>query len=137
VIEGSFTLQRYENGFTPIPATIDAAANTATTTGGISQFSDWTLLAPLAPTATPVSISGRVVLPADIRATRAMVTLTDDAGVSQTVLTGKGGRFRFDGVPAGRVYVISVRVKGYVYAAQIVNAAADTDDLIFTAVPSL
>ncbi|MGI8788787.1 MAG: DNA/RNA non-specific endonuclease [Pyrinomonadaceae bacterium] len=44
VSENDFKLQRYEGTFTQIPASINPSANTATA-AGISEFSDWTLVA--------------------------------------------------------------------------------------------
>jgi VCBS repeat-containing protein len=44
VSESDFKLHRYNGTFAQIPATVNPAANTATATG-ISQFSDWTLIA--------------------------------------------------------------------------------------------
>ncbi len=111
-------------------ATIDTTANTATV-NDVSQFSDWTLAQPLAPTAADISISGRVHLPRNFGLTAALVTLTDAAGISRTTHTNKLGGFRFNDVAAGQTYVISVRAKGHQFAPQILTATEDITNLIF------
>lgn len=128
VSENSLTLQRYEGGFTTIPATIDPNANTATA-NDISQFSDWTLIA-LAPTAATVTVSGRVHLP-ERGLTGARVTLTDSQGNSRSVSSGKSGSFRFTNVMAGETYIISVKFKRYSFAPQVVTVTEDITDLDF------
>lgn len=84
-----------------------------------------------APTAAPVSITGRVMLPNDPRVTSATVTLTDAQGGTRTMRTGKFGNFRFDNVGAGATYVITVQARGYTFASQVVNAAEDVTGLVF------
>ena len=134
VAESDFTLQRYENGFTQIPATIDPPANTAAT--GISQFSDWTLLAPTAPTAATVAVSGRVTLPDEFGITQALVTLTNARGITRTVVTGKAGRFGFTDVPAGEIYIITVKARRAQYAPQVISVTEDLAGLTFIPVPN-
>ena len=85
-----------------------------------------------APTAAPVSISGRVILPNDLGLTKALVRLTDSQGNSRTTATGKFGVFRFGDVAAGEIYVLSVSSKRYTFAPQIVTANADLIGLNFT-----
>lgn len=129
--ESSFRLQRYETGaFTEVPAVIDANANTATATG-ISQFSDWTLLAALAPTAADISISGRVITPQSLETTGALVTLTDLRGAARTVRTRKNGEFQFTAVAAGGTYILTVSSRHHTYAVQIVTAMENLSGLIF------
>ena len=111
-------------------AAIDTTANTATV-NDVSQFSDWTLAQPLAPTAAGVSISGNVRLTRDLGLKVALVTLTDAAGSSRTTRTNKFGGFRFNDVAAGQTYVISVRAKGHQFAPQALTATEDITNLIF------
>jgi hypothetical protein len=127
-------LQRYNGTFTEIPATINPVANTATTTG-ISQFSDWTLVSSLVPTAAGVTISGRVILPDDIGLTKALVTLTNLQGESRAVLTRKFGSFLFADVTAGETYIISVSSRRFTFAPRVINVTEDITDLILEPTP--
>jgi hypothetical protein len=86
----------------------------------------------LAPTAASVSVSGRVILPQQFGVTGAMVTLTDMQGDSRTVQTGKFGNFRFTDVMPGESYVVSVSLRGYNYAPQIILVTEDLTEILFT-----
>ncbi len=111
VTESSLQLKRYTGAgtiFDTIPATLDTTANTAATTSGISDFSDWTLLSPLSPTAVAVSMGGRVKYANGKGIFRAQVSLTDSSGATRTTLTNQFGKYQFDDVPAGETYIISV-----------------------------
>jgi predicted outer membrane repeat protein len=87
----------------------------------------------LAPTASTVSISGRVITPQEFGLTNSLVTLTDMRGESRTILTGKFGSFRFIDVAAGETYILTVTSKRYIYAPQVINVTEDLTELIFTA----
>jgi uncharacterized repeat protein (TIGR01451 family) len=62
----------------------------------------------LAPTAGGVTVEGRVEGLGTRGLTNARVTLSDPAGVSQTVVTGRRGTFRFEDVETGRTYIVTV-----------------------------
>ena len=130
ISENSLTLQRYENSFTQIPATIDAAANTATTTG-ITQFSDWTLFAPLGTTAAGVDISGRVTSFTGRSVAGATIVFTNQNGDVITAKTNPFGYYRLADVPAGITYVVDVRHKTYRFTPQVVNLSDNLDGLDF------
>ena len=98
-------------------------------THGIGMLS----AAPAAPTAAAVSISGRVITPQTLGLTNALVTLTDSAGNSRTVKTGKSGGYRFENVEAGATYVLTVSSKRYTFAAQIITANENLTEVNFTA----
>ena len=132
--ESDFKLQRYDGTFTEIPATIDPAANTAQTFG-ISQFSDWTLVAPAAPTASGVQIAGRVLSDRGRGVSRAAVVITNAAGEQRTALTNQFGYFRFEDIEAGQTYVVDVRHKRYIFVSQVVNVNENLTGLSFTAFP--
>ncbi len=131
VTESAFTLQRYEGTFTQVPATIDPAANTATASG-ISQFSDWTLLAPSAPTAANVEVAGRITNYDGRGIVAATVSLTNTSGQIITARTNSFGYFRFASVPGGANYVAQARAKGYQFAPQVISLAEDVTDLNFS-----
>ncbi|MBK7394309.1 MAG: carboxypeptidase regulatory-like domain-containing protein [Chloracidobacterium sp.] len=78
------------------------------------------------PTATNVSISGRV-LTAEGRGLRnAVITITDQSGNARNVMTGPMGTYRFDDLATGATYVISVRSRRFSYEPRVV---ALTDEL--------
>lgn len=135
--ESDLQLRRYTGTgtlFDIIPATLDTAANTATTTGSVTDFSDWTLFAmPL--TAANVSVGGRA-LTADGRGIpRARITLIDSSGNSRAALTNSFGYYRFSEVTAGEIYFISIRHKVYQFSPDtfIINPAEDLTEVNFTA----
>ena len=134
VSENSFTLQKYEGGFTTIPATIDTAANTATA-NGISQFSDWTLLAPAGTTAAGAAIGGRISNVKGRAVSGASVVLTDANGNTFTARTNGFGYYRFAEIPAGGTYIINARHKSYRFTPQIISLTGDLDGVDFVAAP--
>jgi hypothetical protein len=72
-------------------------------------------------TAAEVSVTGKVVTPTGRGLTRALVTLTDGQGLTQTVSTGRGGTFTFNGVESSRTYFITVDSEQYSYDPQFVQ----------------
>ena len=132
--ENNFKLQKYDGTFTEIPATIDAAANTATATN-ISQFSDWTLVAPAAPTASGASVSGRIFSAEGRGISAATIIMTDVSGIERTARTNQFGYFRFEEIESGNTYVVNVSHKRYFFAPQVVNVSENLSDLNFTAFP--
>jgi hypothetical protein len=65
----------------------------------------------LVPTASTVSLSGRVFRPNNMPVAGALLTLTNSEGQSRSALSNTFGWYQFDEVPAGQTYVISVRSK--------------------------
>jgi uncharacterized delta-60 repeat protein len=89
----------------------------------------------LIPTAASAFVSGRV-LTADGRGIRdAMVTITNQNGVSRTLRTGAFGVFRFDDLAVGETYVVSVASKRFTFttAASVVELKDSILDLNFIA----
>jgi hypothetical protein len=87
----------------------------------------------LVPTAANVSISGRV-LTADGRGIRSTaVVLTDSQGASRTVTTSTFGYYRFDEVPAGETYIMSVSSKRYQFEPRIVAVQDEIANFDFIA----
>jgi hypothetical protein len=85
------------------------------------------------PTAANVSISGRV-LTADGRGIRStVVVLADSEGNSRTATTSSFGYYRFDDVPAGGTYVLSVSSKRYQFEPRVVNVQDEIANLDFIA----
>lgn len=132
--ENAFKLQKYDGAFSEVPATINATANTASTTG-ISQFSDWTLIAPSIPTAALVSVDGRVISPQGQSVSGASVIMTDQNGQQFYSRTNPFGYFHFKEIEAGNNYVVNVQHKSYRFTPQVVNVTEDITNLTIIASP--
>lgn len=72
-------------------------------------------------TAAEVSVTGQVVTPTGRGLVRAIVTLTDSQGLTQTVSSGRGGVFTFNKVEAGKAYFITVQSQQYTYDPQFIQ----------------
>lgn len=114
-----------------VNSTIDTTAKTVSVPN-VSQFSDWTLASPLAPTAANIEIGGRVSA-SGYGLSGAQVVLTDQNGQTRIVRTNNFGNFRFADVPAGATYVISVTAKRFSFEPQIVSPFDHVTDLTFAA----
>lgn len=84
------------------------------------------------PTAAPVPISGRV-LSGKMPVSKAMVTLTDSAGVTQTALTNPFGYYRFERVPAGQTVFLGASAKGFQFATRVLTVNDAVEDFDLTA----
>ncbi|MBX3289889.1 MAG: carboxypeptidase regulatory-like domain-containing protein [Acidobacteria bacterium] len=117
--ESSFQLFRYTGAgteFTQMPATHITTANTMTTIGGITEFSDWTMLSQLGPTSATASVSGRVLTAGGRAISMADLRLTDTDGRIRRVITNPFGYFKFNDVTVGGSYILSVAHKTYIFA---------------------
>ena len=88
-----------------------------------------------APTAASVAVGGRVTSGEGRGIFRARVYLTDATGETRTALTGSFGYYRFDEVPAGQTYTLSVSHKRHTFAPQVLTVTEDINDLNFMAQP--
>ncbi len=134
--ESTFRLFKIEPPDAPqlqTTATIDTTANTATV-NNVSQFSDWTLAQPLAPTAAAVTVAGRVTT-GKRGVAGARVSVTDSGGSTRTALTNSFGYYRFDALLAGNTYIFDVRAKRLTFASQVITITEETSDLNFTGNP--
>lgn len=100
-------------------------------TGAIAT-SQAALLTVLAPTASNVSVSGRILTPGGRGLMNAIVTLIDMSGNSRSARTNQFGYFHFADVQAGQTFTVDVRSKSYSFAPQIVTVLEDLTDLNFT-----
>lgn len=83
-------------------------------------------------TAAGVSVSGRVLKPkARGGVPRAIVMMTDQAGVSRTAKTNSQGYYKFEEVRAGETYIFNVYSSRYQYDSQVVTVTEDLDGLNF------
>jgi hypothetical protein len=88
-----------------------------------------------APTASSVSISGRVVMDSGRGITNARVVLEGPGLAAPMVAaTGRNGAFTFSDVPAGQTYLITVQSRRYFFSqpSQIVSVVDTIGDLVFT-----
>lgn len=94
----------------------------------------WTYtLAINGPTASGVSVGGRVVT-AEGRGLRgARVTMTNPNGTARTTITGTLGRFQFDDVESGQTYIISIGSRRFSFSPQAVSVNDNIADLQFVA----
>ncbi|QQS32421.1 MAG: right-handed parallel beta-helix repeat-containing protein [Acidobacteriota bacterium] len=108
-------------GYTPT----DRVTSTATDAdGNTSEFSPT-----LGPTSAGVSVSGRVLTAAGVAIRGTTVTITDDNGVVRTAVTSSLGYYAFEGVQAGRTYVVTAVSRRYRFTPRIVNVADPISDL--------
>jgi hypothetical protein len=113
---------------------VNPAANTLFF-AGLNAFSDWTAGELAAPTAAGVSISGRVVNENGRPISRTFVTITDPVtNLHMQAFTNTFGMFRFDGVPAGSSYMVTVSHGRYLFdqPTQLINVNDNVTDVIFT-----
>lgn len=96
------------------------------------QSGFWTAAA-LVPTASTVTVTGRVLTPDGHGLTNARVTLTDTNGGVRTALTGGFGYFSFTEVESGQMYVFSVVSKRFEFVPQALMVMQDISDLNFSA----
>ena len=120
----------------PVPA---APPFTVTTQWNLSNNDNWAIGAVLVRqfvvSASPSLVSGRVVNQFGRGVSKASVDLTNNAGEKRRVLTNPFGYFRFNDVPSGETYTVSVKSKRHSFAAQVVSVTNDVNELIFTAQP--
>ncbi|MGH9947554.1 MAG: hypothetical protein ACRD6X_10160, partial [Pyrinomonadaceae bacterium] len=82
-----------------------------------------------------VSVSGRVLANATRGVNAARVSITDSGGVSRTYITNLFGYYRFDGIPTGQNFTISVQAKRYSYAPQTLAVNSNLTGVDFTPLP--
>lgn len=102
-----------------------------------SSLSPFVVAFSLAPTAANISVGGRVSNANGRGIAKVRVTIADQDGVVGSAITNPFGYFRFENIPAGRTYIVSVRSKQYQFAidSQVVQANDDVTGLEFVALP--
>lgn len=88
----------------------------------------------MAPTAAPVSVSGRVMTASGRGIGKVRLTLTDSSGNVRIATTSAFGYYRFEDVRAGETYILSAAAKRYAFSQQTrvlnVNQVTDAVDFI-------
>ena len=126
---GSFTLE----------GTIGQAnAGNVSTDATLSLRSGFWEFGSFAPTAAGVSLGGRVMSANGYPIGRARITLNNAGGMIRHSITNPFGYYRFEDVPAGDTYLISVGHKIYQFGepVRVVVANADDSDITFIALPN-
>ena len=98
--------------------------------GGAGTIGAWGIEL-LPPTAAGVEVSGRVMTPDGRGLRNATVTMTDEQGVTRTAVTSSFGYYRFEGVPVGDSFVMSVNSRSYRFKPRIVNVLDNMTDVDF------
>jgi hypothetical protein len=108
-----------------ITGTVGQAAAGANSVGSQYRVSGGFWQSSLAPTATGVSIEGRVVTVFGSPLAMSTVVLSDVEGNTRIAISNPFGRFRFEEVEAGRGYFIIAKAKGLSSDPQFINADQD------------
>lgn len=118
-------------GFVDNPVVGELVSGNAATL--VSVFSP--AIIPLAPTAANATLGGRVTKANGNGIDKARITLTDSSGATKRAITNSSGYYRFEDVPVGQAYVVSVQHKifRFVPPTIIVNLNESREDLDFVA----
>ncbi len=115
--EANYLLYKWNGSTsTAVPFTLNTVANTISA-AGISSFSDWTA-GVLAPTAAGVTVSGRVLTSSGQGLRNAVVTISDQAGHTQSAITSAFGYYSFTDMEVGQSYTVSVSSKRFTFATR-------------------
>ena len=87
-----------------------------------------------APTAAPVTITGRVLASNGRGLSKVRVSIMNQTGEVRHTVTNSFGYYRFEGVPAGETYVISAKYKRYAVNPQVLLVDRDLNNINLLAV---
>jgi hypothetical protein len=85
----------------------------------------------LPPTAAGVEVSGRVLTPDGRGLRNATVTMTSSDGVTRSAVTSSFGYYRFEGVPVGDSFVMSVNSRNFRFVPRVVVVTDTLTDVDF------
>ncbi|MFN6964587.1 MAG: carboxypeptidase regulatory-like domain-containing protein [Pyrinomonadaceae bacterium] len=91
------------------------------------------VMGPTPAQAALVSVSGRVATSSGEGIGRAAVTITNGSNFTRTTYTSAFGYYRFDDIPAGASYTVSISVGRYTFTPQTRQIDDGVADLNFTA----
>ena len=113
----------------------DGKAQSHTITTGATAATYTAVFQLLAPSASSVTIGGRVLTARGRGISRAIVTVTDAQGETRTALTNQFGYYRLTDISPGETYILSVKSKRYIFAqrTQVLNVSQAVDDINFIA----
>jgi hypothetical protein len=114
---------------------INLSTGQATQVGNVNQgtsaFSGLAIAS--SPTASTVSVSGRVVAADGRGITNATLQMTNSMGEVFTARSGRRGMFVFDDLPAGDSYVVSISSRRFVFEPRVITVIDNVTDLDFIA----
>ena len=93
---------------------------------------------PLAPSAATASVGGRILAANGIGIRNVIITLTNASGGEIRVTRSSGfGYYRFDEIPVGETYILTVRSKRFMFLpdTRIVTLLDELTDVDFTGLP--
>lgn len=122
-----FDLPSGEGLMTATATRLDGSLNPIET----SEFSAFMM----APTAAPVTISGRARTAEGRSVYGARISLMDQDGNLKTAISNPFGYFRFDGVVVGRTYIIAAKHKVYQFPPRGISVTDNIVDLELVADP--
>lgn len=108
------------------------AGNAANSDG--SSSGDYIYTASAASLFAGFSVGGRVTTPTGAGLRNAIVTLTDQAGVTRSVVTSSFGFYTFENVPGGQTYTVRVTSKRYRFSPQSAAVNGNLTDVNFSGV---
>lgn len=102
------------------------------TVNGVTDFGEYAIGFPVAPTSAGVSVSGRVLTQKGVGIPRAVISYMDYSGAVHYAVTNAFGFYHFENVPAGEIYVFSVNHKKYNFPPQAVVVLGEKQEVNFT-----
>ncbi len=130
----ALTLFHGEGGIL-VDRTVSRDFATKTICASVTSLSPFVVAQNLAPTAANVSVGGRVSTAEGYGISRARISIVNQNGETRTVSTNSFGYFRFNEIPAGQTYILSVRAKGFQFDSQVLNVSEDIQNADVTALP--
>jgi hypothetical protein len=132
----TLAVMHYEGG-TLVDRTSTRDFPTLTICAVVQNLSPFAIAENLTPTASNVAVGGRVLTAEGYGISRARVSIVNSNGETRTALSNSFGYFRFDEIPVGETYVISVNSKRFQFAnqTQVVFVGDAVTDLDFIALP--
>ncbi len=116
-------------------ASINFANKTICTNSDLPSLSPFAVVNGFGTTAANGAISGRITTANGNGISRVIVSLTTPTGEVRQTLTGSFGYYRFENLPVGETYVLSIASKRYIFAnpTRIITLQEDLTDADFIA----
>lgn len=131
--------ENLSNGNVSIDSTIGQSIGGDTASGNIfSVESGFWNVPEFAPTAANASISGRTLTAQGGGIRNVLITLTEiSSGAIRSVRSSDFGYFRFENVPTGETYILTLHSKNFVFLpnSRVLMLFDDLTDVNFTAEP--
>ena len=102
----------------------------ALSSGAYTLAINCTLVNPVV-TAAGVTVGGRITTAKGRGIRNVVVNLTDQNGMTRTVISGASGYFRFDDVESGQTYVVTVRSRRFTFAPRVLEITDNISNLDF------